>query len=234
LVVAILQLCFGAVALCMNVCGGAMQMAGGSQLFMPAGAPQAAQQKQLEQDIEDLMEQKIPHYKAWQYFGLGLGVMSATVMVVSGAGLLKMRPWARWLTIVYACYNMANTIIGVVIAITITLPITAEIFAELSAKGGLPPGAAPMMGAMGPLMQAATYAQLVLLAYPIVLLVVMFLPNVRAAFRAAGAGHVEQGADDWEDDEADAPGDGSDDSEAIKRPGAIKEPDGPAPQAGEG
>jgi hypothetical protein len=191
LVVAILQICFGALAMCANVCGG-LQAAGGGAVFIPAGSPQAAQQKQLQQDMEDLMEQKFPHYKALQYGGLGLGVTAAAAMVVSGIGLLKMRPWARRLTIVYASYSIASTIIGVLIAVTITLPLTAEVMAELNAKGSFPPGTAPVMNAMGPLMTAGAFAQLVFLAYPIVLLVVMFLPDVRAAFRGAGGKQVEE------------------------------------------
>ena len=110
----------------LNVCGTGFQLAGGNAAFMPTGSPQAAQQQQMQKDMEDLMGRKIPHYKSWQYFGLSLGLLSGTVMLASGIGLLKMRPWARRLTIIYACYNILNTIVTVVIASPLRIASTTD------------------------------------------------------------------------------------------------------------
>jgi hypothetical protein len=225
LVVAVLQICFGSLALLGNLCNGGLQLAGGNKAFVPAGSPQAAQQP----DVEGMMRARMPHYELMIYGGEALGLIAGTVMVVSGVGLIKMRRWARWLTIGYACYNVASTIIGFIFALTFSLPLTREILAQARADPKLPPQGAFILNMTETITTAALYATLLFLAYPIALLIVMFRPHVRAAFRAEGGAAVEEdegeeasGLPD-EGDEADTPREQEGDS------GAIKNPDAPAP-----
>ena len=61
-----------------------------------------------------MIKAKVPHYELMLYGGLALSLASGTVMIVSGAGLIGLRRWARGLTIGYACYNIAMTFVSVV------------------------------------------------------------------------------------------------------------------------
>ncbi len=194
LVIAILQICFGSLGLLFNLCGGAMQAAGGAKMFAPP--PGAA--AQAPPDVEAMMQARVPYYKAYQMSALALGVVAGAVMLVGGIGLVKMRPWARPLTIGYACYNIVITIVGFVMNVIVNGPVMKEVYAELRKD----PNIARMGGLMDITEAAATimaYGSLVLLVYPIVLLTVMFLPSVREAFRAAGSpGPDEEAYDDEE------------------------------------
>jgi hypothetical protein len=223
LVVAILQIVFGALALLLNVCGGGFQLAGGNKVFMPQGNPQAAQQQQFQDDLENMLKERAPYYQATQYGGLVLGLAAAAVMIASGIGLLKMRRWGRWLAIGYACYSIASTILYMVYALTVTLPIMREFVAQERLKPNLPPAQAMALNMMDTMATAAAFVPLVFLAYPVVLLIVLFLPQVRAAFREEPAERAEEDDDEPLDVELDTPRDHGDDA------GAIKKPDAPPP-----
>jgi hypothetical protein len=222
LVMAILQIVFGVIALLLNICGGGFQLAGGNKLLMPAGNPQAAQQQQFQDDLEKLMREKVPQYDLMQYGELALGLVAAVVMIVSGVGLLKVRRWGRWLAIGYACYSIAHTVLSFIFALVFTVPAMREFIAQESQKPNLPPAQAMALNMMGTTAAIAAYAPLVLLAYPVVLLVVMFLPSVREAFRGAPPDDFEDDLDDEDPEhEADTPRDHGDE------PGAFKESDPP-------
>jgi hypothetical protein len=200
-VLGILQLVFGILTLLGSVCGGGLQLAGGSKLFAPPPGAQAPP------DTEAMIRARLPYYGAIQYAGLGLGVVVGTVMVVSGLGLINMRPWARGLTIGYACYNIVSGIIGFIFNLTVYLPVMRDVFAELRADPKFPPQAAGILSMTETFTSAVMYFSLAFLAYPVVLLVFMFAPHVRAAFRGEPERRDDEGGADeaWPDDEADTP-----------------------------
>jgi hypothetical protein len=203
-VVAILQILFGSLGLLFSLCGGAIQLAGGSKIFAPPGGAQAAGP-----DVEGMIRARVPFYEAWQIGGLALGVAAGAVMLVSGIGLLRMRPWARKVTIGYACYNILATIANFVFALVVTAPLMKEIFAELRADPKLPPQAVSVLNLTETFATIGTYTNLVFLAYPIILLAVMFFPHVRAAFRAASlppAKEEEDGDEDYDEEPGDEKG----------------------------
>jgi hypothetical protein len=177
LVVAILQICFGSLGLLGSLCGGGAQLAGGSQVFTPPAGAQAPP------DVDEMMSARVPYYTAFQAGGAVLGLISGTVMIVSAIGLLKLRPWARHLTIGYACYDIVSLILNFIFSVTVSLPVMNEVWAEMRADPKFPAQAAPIMNITETLTTALIYAYPVFLVYPIALLVVMFLPHVREAFR---------------------------------------------------
>jgi hypothetical protein len=207
LVVAILQITFGALALLCTLCG-AFQVVGGNKLLMPAGNPQAAQQQQFQDDMERTLEEKVPHYQLVQYSNLVLGPLAGAVMIVSGIGLLKMRRWGRWLTIGYACYNIVSGILSFIFTITYTIPAMREFVEAESRKPNLPPGQGPALSMTGMMASGIAYGTLALMIYPIGLLIVMFMPDVRAAFRGQAPALKDESGEEEEDlgDEDDAPG----------------------------
>jgi hypothetical protein len=182
MVVAILQIFFGATGLLRHLCSGGMQLAGGARAFTPAG-PQGVPQV----DTEAVLKARVPHYELLVYGGLVLGLVSGTVCLVSGLGLLRLRPWARWLAIGYACYFIISDLAGFIYAVTMIRPVMEEVIAEQAQQANLPPQAATAFNISMKVASVAPYLTLVLLAYPILLLVVMFLPSVRAAFRGRPA-----------------------------------------------
>jgi hypothetical protein len=201
LVVAILQIAFGSLGLLFSLCGGAMQLAGGAKVFAPPGGAQA-----VGPDVEGMIRARVPYYDTWQAGGLALGVLSGAVMLVSGIGLLRMRSWARRVTIGYAFYNIVVTIVNFVFALTVTAPVMREVLAEVRADPKLPPQAVSIINLTETFATVGTYAGLALLAYPIILLAVMFFPHVREAFRAAAlppAREEEDGDQEYDDEPGD-------------------------------
>jgi hypothetical protein len=197
LVVAILQICFGSLGLCGSLCGGGAQLAGGAKVFTPPAGAQA------QPDVEGMMRARVPYYTAMEYGGAVLGLIAGTVMLVSAIGLLKLRPWARYLTIGYACYNIVSSIFGFIFSLTVTLPVMREVWAEMRADPKLPPQAVSVMNITETITTAMIYASFIFLVYPIALLVVMFLPHVKAAFRPAPLQpRTDEGPDEEFDDDA--------------------------------
>jgi hypothetical protein len=197
LVVAILQIGFGSLVLLSNLCAGAIQLGGGAKMFAPPAGAQAAP------DVDGMIRARVPYYDAWQAGGVALGVVAGTVMLVSGIGLLRMRPWARKVTIGYACYNIVSTIANFVFAVTVTAPVMKEVLEEMRADPKLPPQAAGVITMTEMIGKIGTYSSLAFLAYPVILLAIMFFPHVRAAFRAASLPPAkdEDLADEEYDDE---------------------------------
>ncbi len=218
LVVAILQICFGSLGLVGSLCGGAIQLAGGAKAFTPQPPPGAKAPAQP--DVEAIMRKRMPYYGAIQGGQIALSIVSGSVMLISGIGLLKMRPWARKVTIGYACYNILMTIAGVVFAVTVSVPAMKDAFEEMRADPNMA-GAGPMIGMMESAATAGAYVSLILVVYPITLLVIMFLPHVREAFAIAALPPGKE--DDYGDEDFD-------DDDYDDRRG--KAPPGEAPRAG--
>jgi hypothetical protein len=212
-VMAIMQIVFGSLGLLRGLCGVGLQLAGGAKAFAVPAGPQQPQVP----DVDALLRAKIPHYELMQYGQLALGVLSGTVMILSGVGLLRLRPWGRRLTIGYACYNIAMTILGVVFFYAVSKQVMEEIFANMQADPKLPPQAKTALGITEAFATLTPLLQIGLLVYPIALLVVMFLTDVRKAFRGPGTGTAEEPVEDDEDDEEEFEDDGGAD-EGGRRP----------------
>jgi len=178
-VIAILLLLFGSLGALGGVCGLGLQLAGGAKIFVVTPAPGAP----APPDTEGMMRARIPYYDAMQYGGAALGAIVGGVMIASGIGLLKMRPWARVLAIIYACYNVVATIGSFVFNIAVVLPVMREVFAEVGADPKLPPLAAQIFNMTMAFTTAMMYAMLLFLVWPAAILIVMFHPRVRAAFQ---------------------------------------------------
>jgi hypothetical protein len=185
-VVAIMQIFFGATGLIRHLFSGVWELAGGVRAFTPAGAQAAAPP-----DVEARIRARVPHYEAVVYAGLAVGLVSGAVCIVSGIGLLRLRPWARWLTIGYACYFIISELAGFIYALTVLQPLVNEIVAEQALKPNVPVQGAMAFSIAMKITSIAPYLSLVLLPYPIVLLAVMFLPGVREAFRSRASARAD-------------------------------------------
>jgi hypothetical protein len=114
-----------------------------------------------------------PAYAAWLKLSLPLGAAAIVALVAAGIGLLMMKSWARKLSIGYAIYAIVFGILGLVINfIFLMLPMLEE----ASRRQG-PEAAGAIGGAIG-----GTVGGCFGIIYPILLLIFMTRPKVKAAF----------------------------------------------------
>jgi len=97
---------------------------------------------------------------------LGVGLILNLFMVTCCIGALMLKPWARWGLIGYAAIGILLGCVGLVFNYTWMIP-------QMRAMGD----AAVMGGAVGGIIGGC-----IGLLLPVAILIVMFLPNVRAAF----------------------------------------------------
>ena len=113
-------------------------------------------------------------YRAWFILGHCLGVVVAIALVVTGIGLLKLKPWARKASIAYGIYAIAMGVIGFIVnAVYLFGPLMERARQAHGAEAGAAIGGT-IGGALGGCLA---------LVYPVLLLIFMTRPNVAAAFR---------------------------------------------------
>jgi hypothetical protein len=180
LVLAILHLVGGGFDLLGAVCGGigmAMQNSGAFTARGPgaAGGPDMAE-----------MQRKmnaLPGYQAVQLGELGATLVLGVMLLAAGIGLLNMQPWARTLSLTYAPLAIATRLGSFVYALLVVIPGLEEIFRGMAAQARPGAGADEMMGFVKMGGTVGAVVQLLFIAYPIVVLVVLTRAHVVAAFR---------------------------------------------------
>jgi hypothetical protein len=115
-----------------------------------------------------------PTYAAWMKLSIPLGLVASVVLLATGIGLLRLKSWARKLSIAYAIYAILFGIAGTVISY---LFLVRALLAEAQQSQG-PEAAAAMGGAIGGIIAGALG-----LVYPILLIIFMTRPKVVAAFQ---------------------------------------------------
>jgi hypothetical protein len=125
--------------------------------------------------------------------------LGSALLVIAGIGLLKMRRWARSVSIGYAIVDILVTIASSVYTIVLVNPLAVEHQAEVSKR-------TPGVPSPGP---GFTYSVTILtfitsVAYPVAILICMYLPRVRAAFARAARPEGEED-DRYPDEEDDRP-----------------------------
>jgi hypothetical protein len=181
-VIAILELVGGGLGLAQGLCGLALASGGGSQMFTGLGGQQGKVQQDLPQRMEKEFAAKVPGYQVAKYGALAVAILLSILMLIAGAGLLAMKPWARSLSIVYALLSIANHIFSLVYAFAFTIPAANEFFREAAADKEV----AQFASLMQAMLPVSTIVAAVFVAFPITVLIVMLLPSVAAAFRGKG------------------------------------------------
>src|SRR5580704_1777740 len=68
-----------------------------------------------------------PGYMSWMKLSIPLGLVSCALLLSSGIGLLKMKPWARKVAIGYALYALVLGVVGLVMSlICVVGPLMAQ------------------------------------------------------------------------------------------------------------
>src|SRR5262245_9351099 len=101
----ILNTVFGVLWLLLFICSGA------GFAFLAAVMDQAAKQGQPAPNflrMFELIQQEVPSYYAVVAISLLTNIVLIFVLLISGIGLLRMRPWARRACIIYAVVNIVS------------------------------------------------------------------------------------------------------------------------------
>ena len=114
-----------------------------------------------------------PAYAAWLKLTIPLGLLACIVLLAAGVGLLRLKSWARKVSIGYAIYAIAFGLLGIVVNFIFLLRPMLE---EAGRRQG-PEAAGAIGGAVG-----GTIGGCFGLIYPILLLIFMTRPKVIAAF----------------------------------------------------
>lgn len=191
LVIAILNFVFGGLGLLGALCGGGMS------LLLPGmmrAIPSPPQGPSMGSMVDKLYA--YPGFVPAMVFDYASGFVLAVLLLIGGVGLLKMKPWGRSTCIAYAALKFLTVIIATALSITILLPANEKWAVEFQQEiakaqkpGGPPPPPMPMMNMGSGFSNAMVIGGAVFnLAYAVAVLVVMFQPPVREAFRRAALG----------------------------------------------
>lgn len=127
-----------------------------------------------------------PVADAWTMIGIPLGMVFTIVLIVSGIGLLRLRPWGRKLSLIYVVYTLISVAIGVVIQAVFVIPATLEQARALNT----PEANGAFIGAIIGMASAG-----IGLIYPGLLWYFMTRPHVLVAFGLRNA--PAEGANGW-------------------------------------
>jgi hypothetical protein len=138
------------------------------------GIPEA---QQMENPVQEMMSD--PTFTSYTYVSTALGMVVSAALLAAGIGLLKLRPWGRYISIGYAIYSWVSVVVGGIISYYL---IYAPMMERMAEEGG--PQTAPFMGGMvGGMVGGMIGGFCFGLVYPTILLIFMLLPDVKAAFQ---------------------------------------------------
>lgn len=207
LVIAILHLVGGSIGLLGSLCGcGGLLMADSLSSIMstPPTLPARPGQSQPipappgAKEVMQYMKENVPGYLPFTIASICLSFLLDLMLISGGIGLLKMQPWARWLSLAYAPISILMHVGSFIYQLVWVMPVTQALYAKTAAA----------MPGFGSLMTFSTgigvVAALLIVMYPIAVLIVLLLPSTAAAFRGEAPVReadlpiqVEDIKDDW-------------------------------------
>jgi hypothetical protein len=196
-VIAVLQLVFGVPALGDY----ALSLAGLDKAVASLGPVNPPGRQRLTLlDVEKHLEDHVPSYAAAQRALNGGEIVVTLLMIGSGIGLLMFRPWGRSVAIGYAILSILATVSYLAWYLVAVSPAVLAFGREIAATGGPDAEATgagiPLLYIGGPVVMSLT------VVYPLIVLLVLLRPSVRAAFRGET---LPEEPEDYRD--ADPPGD---------------------------
>jgi hypothetical protein len=194
IVVGILQLTFGV----FGICGSVIMLPVVQQKMAELQAQQAGVQKPpfTQADLDAFVEQKHPTFHTITTARAIAGLVLSLMMIVSGIGLLRMQPWGRILALVYAGCSIVIRIAGSLYTFTVFIPAVNEFTAQFEPQAGATQQAHLLATAMRFNATLAAVFFAVALLYPILVLILLLMPGVGAAFRAKSRGEEPEDYDD--------------------------------------
>jgi len=194
-VIAILNLVFGALWLLCGLGSLGMQASGMQSMFMnmgnvnPTNNPQIAKQEEIRKQVMEfswkMNSSPIEYASHAQYIVLSI------LLIISGIGLLKMAPWGRTLSFVYATLSILSNLALIVMTFMVSVPLVQEFADKLSTQG-------QEAQVMATFMKIGVYFGIILpvvsMIYPAIVLILLLRPSVAAAFRGQHVAAAPPGA----------------------------------------
>lgn len=199
LVIAILHLVGGGLGFLFSVCTcGSLLMIDSISSLVPApptfparpGQPPPPPPPPSTKEVMNYLNNNVPGYRGFTVAGLGVSFLLDIMLLAGGIGLLRMQPWARWLSLVYASISILFRLTSFIYQLIWVLPATQALYAKFAAATGL---SSLMTISSG----IGAIATLLVIIYPISVIIVLFLPSTSAAFR----GEIPVRDDDWDEGE---------------------------------
>jgi hypothetical protein len=140
-------------------------------------------------DLVSLAQERAPGFLPLAYVSIVFVGLMGLLLLVSGLGLLKMRSWAWWGSIVFAVLTIAQQTAGVYFNVKYTNPLMAEYYREMDKweqqiMPNRPPNPIYHMWDNSSLMVGMSLFGIVInCAYPTVLLILLLRRDVRTAFK---------------------------------------------------
>jgi hypothetical protein len=198
-VVAVFHFIFGGFGLLTALCGAGFMLAAGGDLTSFAFTPEMKEQLEITQR---LLNERAPFYKVVQVEGLVVGLVLSGLLIAAGVGLLRLRPWARLLSLIYAPVSIVQTLLGAFLTFAYVNPASQDAIRQTHFQF---PQQAQAAQATAPVtMMFMILSVLLQLAYPAAVVIIMLLPSVVTAFHGKTA---RAEPEDYRDpDEAGDPG----------------------------
>jgi hypothetical protein len=117
-----------------------------------------------------------PGYAAWIKLSIPLGLLTCAVLLAAGIGLLMLKRWGRNLSIAYGVYAIVMALANMGVSYNY---LVRPLMDDAARKHG-PEAAAAIGGAVGGIAGGCLG-----LIYPVLLLIFMTRPTVKAAFRSS-------------------------------------------------
>jgi hypothetical protein len=192
LVIAIFHFIFGAFGLIGGLVGVGF---GAYALSQPQSAPgfKVTSNPPDVMDTMKYMDANVPGWRVYQLTSALLGLALSIALLAAGAGLILMKPWARYLSIAYAIGSILLQGCAMLYMIVYVTPVQVALYDQLPPMAGIPPAQQQSMTTMSKTIAGCTPFGAVLgLIYPAAVLIVMLLPSVAAAFRGESAGPEDE------------------------------------------
>jgi hypothetical protein len=193
LVIAIFHFIFGGVGLLCNLCGAGGQAMNASKSF---GGKANAEEERIEKDAEAILNRKAPGYHVLEVGDIGVSLLANGILIAAGVGLLLMRSWARITSIAWAVVMLLMKVLLAAYYVLVVFPALSEAFQTVLAD--VPAQERRTVESFISIMKGALVAGPCLVSlYAVVVLIVMLLPGVAAAF--SGAALAGDGPADYHD-----------------------------------
>jgi hypothetical protein len=183
-VMGVLNIVFGGLGLACYLCVGLglvllFASVGGAGGAFPGGINPIA-------DMWDFMKRDVPGFAAISIGQILLSFVMSIILVVAGIGLLIMKPWGRVLSICYSIVTILAQIGALVFQLAIVNPATQRWAQDFVRRHGGVAGGNGDIGNTAMSNLQTVGGAVIGMTYSIVLLVMMLLPSVSAAFSARG------------------------------------------------
>jgi hypothetical protein len=150
-------------------------------------------------DTSKYLDSNVPFWREVSLSFAVVGLALSIVLLVGGIGLLHMKPWARFLSIGYAAGSIVLQCCSLFYTIVYVTPVQIALYDQMPPPPGMAAAQAQTIASMSKTVAGCSqFAGLLGLIYPLIVLIIMSLPKVRAAFR--GETLDADRIDDFDDD----------------------------------